>query len=210
MQYIPNEKINKLKQFLKYEDMLRSLTAELLIRVLIVKQKSLRNTEIFFDTNPFGKPSLKGYLLEFNLSHSGDWVVCAIGNSPVGIDIEEIKSIDIELAKYIFSNQEYSHFIEKKEDERQSYFFELWTLKESYIKAVGSGLSFPLHLFSFTKSGNKIIFQSNYTSREVYFRQFHIDLNYKLAVCNTRNLFPEYIHIWSFDQLYINSLWLLS
>ncbi|THF76597.1 4'-phosphopantetheinyl transferase superfamily protein [Cohnella fermenti] len=192
---------------------MRSLAAELLIRVLIVKRTSLRNEAIVFGTTQFGKPFLREHSLdslEFNLSHAGEWVVCAIGSSPVGIDIEEIASCDDGMARHVLSDEEYMQFCRKDEVERRAYFFDLWTLKESYLKAIGAGLSLPLNLFSFALSDGEIMFRNDHNGEAAYFKQFHPDDKYKLSVCSTVDLFPECVTFWSFDRLYENSLLFLN
>lgn len=80
--------------------------------------------------DPKGKPCLKnGYL---SISHSGDWVVVAISQSPVGIDIEEIRDVNSEaVGRRCFSGISF----ESRED-----FFEAWVKKESMLKKLGLGI----------------------------------------------------------------------
>nr|WP_084787523.1 hypothetical protein [Anaerobacillus alkalidiazotrophicus] len=53
----------------------------------------------------------------FNVSHSGNWVVCATDNQPIGIDIEEIKPIDFQIVYSFFSETEIRDIEEKTENE---------------------------------------------------------------------------------------------
>ena len=62
-----------------------------------------------------------------------------LSDKPVGIDVEKIKDINIKIADRFFSKEESGRFIQKEESERLKYFFDLWTLKESYIKAETEG-----------------------------------------------------------------------
>lgn len=88
-----------------------------------------------------GKPYLPGGP-EFNLSHSRGAVAVAVGDCPVGIDLERIRKYMDALPQRIFSREELRWFRENGELKRD--FFTLWTLKESYYKLLGTGLpGFP-------------------------------------------------------------------
>ncbi len=77
--------------------------------------------------------------IEFNLSHSGDYVILAVSGIPVGIDIQEKKVTDIDkLGKKVFSPEAYRAFL--THEDRQEEFFREWVLKESYVKWTGEGL----------------------------------------------------------------------
>jgi 4'-phosphopantetheinyl transferase len=106
--------------------------------------------ELDFDTNEYGKPSVRGYKLEFNLSHSGAFALIVVGwERKVGADMERIRS-DIEfesLAKRFFSPNEGDELMSLAPEYRKTAFFNCWTRKEAYIKAQGLGLSLPLDSF---------------------------------------------------------------
>ncbi|MFP4398207.1 MAG: 4'-phosphopantetheinyl transferase family protein [Desulfonatronovibrio sp.] len=80
----------------------------------------------------------------FNISHSGKWVVCAVGDCPLGVDIEQIRKDMMDVARRFFSSSEQNFLRTIPEENRQSAFTELWVLRESYMKATGSGLSMKL------------------------------------------------------------------
>jgi len=65
----------------------------------------------------------------------------------------------------IFSKEEASDLFAKEDNEKTEYFFELWTLKESYIKADGRGLSLPLNSFFFRIENDNVIFVSESEKR---------------------------------------------
>ncbi len=67
---------------------------------------------------------------------------------PVGVDIEKIRPIDFAIAERFFTASEYRLLMDTAEQERLQLFYTLWTLKESYIKFVGKGLSIPLDSFA--------------------------------------------------------------
>lgn len=110
----------------------------------------------------------------------------------VVIDIEQIKAIDFKIAERHFSHKEICDLNEKQNSEELEYFYNLWTLKESYIKACGKGLSIPLNSFGIRI--NKSIGIDFYTESELktcFFKLYKIDQEYKLSVCSTKNLFSS-------------------
>jgi phosphopantetheinyl transferase len=104
-----------------------------------------------FGKNAFGKPHIAGVAglaptPEFNLSHTAGFVACAISSARVGIDVERVREvIDYEaLTESHFSREEFRMLKELPQDARATRAIELWTLKESFLKGVGCGLSGPL------------------------------------------------------------------
>ncbi|MBC8063126.1 MAG: 4'-phosphopantetheinyl transferase superfamily protein [Clostridiaceae bacterium] len=177
----------KIKRFINKEDKVRALIGEILIRSIIFEKLNIQNKYITFEKNPYGKPYLKGHpKFNFNISHSGDFVVCAIDDKPIGIDIEEVKYIEYkDIAESFFSVSELDYIVEEDLNIQLNKFYEIWTLKESYIKCCGQGLSIPLKSFSIDidKYENiKVIIDDEH--KEHIFKKFDIGLGYKMAVCS--------------------------
>lgn len=81
--------------------------------------------------------------IDFNISHSGKFVVCAISDSErVGVDVECIRNVDIAEFSDYFSETEYAVITQAANPFAQ--FFHYWTLKEAAIKGDGRGLGVPL------------------------------------------------------------------
>lgn len=202
LECLPLEKQERVRRFYHWEDAHRAVLAEVLIRTIACRQLNLKNSQITFSKNEYGKPFLQdveGFY--FNLSHSGEWVVCAVDDESIGIDVEIIKPIHYDIARRFFSEEEYNDLILKNDSEQLPYFFTLWTLKESYIKALGKGLSMPLDSFSVRVKNNETIelkdpLQCN------SFRIYEIDPGYKLAVCSKKQEFPGSIKIKDAVELY--------
>ena len=92
-----------------------------------------------------GKPCAKG--IEFNLSHSGNYVVFAYSESPVGVDIERIGRNN-DIAKRVMTSEEYDQFVnDVREEDRGDAFCRMWTAKESYMKCRGLGFRIPPESF---------------------------------------------------------------
>lgn len=88
------------------------------------------------------------YGFHFNLSHSGDYAVLAISDSPIGIDIEYKKNNYEAVAKRCFCREEYENIVAAEDiGGRQRRFLQYWTMKEAYIKYLGEGLKIPLNSF---------------------------------------------------------------
>lgn len=93
--------------------------------------------------NSYGKPYLKSYPeVFFNISHCHELAVCAVGNHELGIDAENIRAYSPRVMKRTFSDREIE--ILEKCPKRDEAFFRIWTLKESFVKAIGIGISYPL------------------------------------------------------------------
>ena len=95
---------------------------------------------------------LNGDMLNFNNTHSGNWVMSCVSDKFVGIDVEEIKNIDIKIANRFFHVDEYRIIMEA--ENRKKIFYDFWTKKESFIKAVGCGLSMSLGSFCVSNENN--------------------------------------------------------
>jgi len=89
-----------------------------------------------------GKPFVPGGP-EFNLTHGGCYAGIAVGEAAVGVDIEPIEDFSMKVAKRCFTQAE-----REWADGDKEKLCELWTLKESVIKAAGEGFSVPLSSFS--------------------------------------------------------------
>lgn len=102
------------------------------------------------EKNAFGKPYFADYPeIYFNLSHTKGCVCCALGNAPVGVDVEMCRRrANQERIVKRFSSEEQQLWKETAKGQRQELFFALWVLKESCVKADGRGLRIPLDAFS--------------------------------------------------------------
>ncbi|MDX1492321.1 MAG: 4'-phosphopantetheinyl transferase superfamily protein [Pseudohongiellaceae bacterium] len=109
-----------------------------------------------FNKNAYGRPEIAGpgyeQAIQFNLSHTTGLIVLAItGEGELGVDVENLsrKCEPAQLADRFFSKVESEALLALDEQGQRERFFDLWTLKESYIKACGMGLAIPLESFSF-------------------------------------------------------------
>lgn len=196
------EKRARIQRFYREEDRVRGLIADILARRCIIRETGLENHQIEFYTNEYDKPFLKGRDdFQFNLSHSGIWVVGVVDKQPIGIDIERIQPIDLDISANYFSPDEHQDLM--AQEDKFAYFFTLWSLKESYIKIVGKGLSLPLNSFSikFFSPDDIRIKAEGRLLEDIFFRQYNIHDEYKMAVCAHHRGFPVSVRVMTMRQL---------
>ncbi|MCU5105991.1 4'-phosphopantetheinyl transferase superfamily protein [Bacillus cereus] len=179
---IPVDRQNKVQSFKNREDALRSLFGSLIVNYILWKELGVVRYTYYY--NKYNKP----YILEhpqfyFNLSHSGKWVICITDLKEVGVDIERVRGIDLKIAERFFSNEEYMLINSKIGYNQLLCFYEYWTMKEAFVKALGKGLEVSLDSFHIKKDKGlyKTIYNDFYT---YYFKLINLDNLYKLAVCS--------------------------
>ena len=121
----------------------------------------------------------------FSLSHAGAWAVCAVCGAPVGCDVEKSGRGSLRLAERFFHPEELEAL--RREAEPRNFdrlFTGLWTRKESYLKAVGQGLSLPMSSFSALSPG-----------REVHYDGQDLAEGYAFSCCVLREERPVFVWI---------------
>ena len=141
------------------------VAAHALVRVALSDYFARAPQDWTFVTNAWGKPRVDANdgsaRLCFNLSHTRGHVAVAVAlDREVGVDVERIapSRADEEVARQLFAPAEFAAFQEEPEGGRAEAFFDVWTLKEAYIKAVGLGVALPLTDFAFTRDPLRISF----------------------------------------------------
>ncbi|MBE6574636.1 MAG: 4'-phosphopantetheinyl transferase superfamily protein [Ruminococcaceae bacterium] len=132
--------------------------------------------------NNKSKPFIKGDAdFHFNISHSGEWVCLGVSKNEIGVDIEKHNETRTRLAKRFFSAKEQTKCKTVKD------FFDIWTKKEAFIKAVGIGLSYGINTFCCFEK------QNGYTIKTLAAPN-----NYSLSVCEKSD------YIEKIDIIYVN------
>lgn len=183
--YVSLDKRNKVDRLLNKNDKVQTIIPEILIRTRLFED--LNSKKIQFNKNEYGKPYIENMeKFLFNISHSGEYIVVAISDSEVGIDIEEIKDIEyIDIARNFFSSEESDYIIGSNKKNGLERFYDVWTLKEAFIKFKGKGLSIPLNSFTIAIDKDKNIRINN--SSDYIFNRIHILPGYKLSICSLNN-----------------------
>lgn len=132
-----------------------------------------------------------GEVPAFNLSHSGDYVLCAVDmdgkkETKIGCDIQQMKQINLKIAERFFCENEYQRIIEQPTKEKQyDTFYRYWVLKESYVKATRKGLSQGIKSFEVQLSSPPKLVKKSKDSKAYYYHEFDFArLPYKIAVCS--------------------------
>ncbi len=139
-----------------------------------------RDAELIY--GQYGKPYVKDKSIFFNLSHSGEYAVCAVSDREVGIDIQEMGALKMKVARRYFTENECKYILSQPDsDKAADMFYRLWSLKESFVKAVGLGINLPFKSFEIIPE-KKVMVLHTFNEKKYKFTERDID-NYKLAVC---------------------------
>ena len=142
----------------------------------------------------FGKPKLKtkDRVYNFNISHSGIYSVCAFSSGEVGVDIQIMSDVvSDKLIKTACTPLEQVYLAGLDEQKRRSEFFRMWTVKESFMKYIGAGLSVsPLAVR--VELNPTITVWLNGKKQDAFFKEYNLD-GYKLTVCSGTN---EFANTW--------------
>ena len=123
-----------------------TVLGELLLREMLWSLTGL--SSISLGRDPFGKPFWREEpAIQVNISHSGDFVACAVAAAPVGIDVQVLNQASPALVRRFFAPEEAKYVMEGDPDGQALRFCRIWTMKESYIKRDGRGLRIPLQSF---------------------------------------------------------------
>lgn len=135
--------IERQQKCLRYkfvDDRRRMAFGEELLRKLISEEYGVDESDILITNLPSGKPvaEVKGNEVFVSLTHSGNFVACALSNNPVGIDLEVKRYFNPRVLKALCDAER--EFVAKSKDEATA-FLKIWTAKEAYLKMTGEGLA---------------------------------------------------------------------
>lgn len=185
---LSKERQEKILRYKQEHSRKQGLGAALLLKH-VLNAHGLSMDNITYGKN--GKPQIEG--LHFNLSHSGDVVICAVSDKEVGCDIEKISDVKEGIADRFFTEKEVGYLNSFSIIEKQQEFFRLWTIKESYMKLTGEGMSLPLSGFEVIIGEGIQIYREGQLCPCVI-KEYEIE-GYKLAVCALEEEFEEVIFI---------------
>lgn len=148
----------------------------------------------------------------FNLSHSGNYVLCAVDravgeNVLVGCDVEKIQKMYYNVARRVLYPDEYEQMMGEQESDRSECFYRYWVLKESALKATRYGLTLDMRTLQLELTDPPRLLKSPEQIKEnLYFREYRRDdlmnhISYRIAVCSsdseiTQKMNEELIDIW--------------
>lgn len=144
MKVLPVFERDRASAFTHDAEATRYLVSRALLRRLLSAYLGRPATSFIFEKGKHGKPYLSDESIYFNLSHSGDYVALAFcKDSPVGIDIEHTRSNirKDSLVKRFFHADEAKLFLNLSEQDKEAFLFRRWTVREAFLKGIGSGLT---------------------------------------------------------------------
>lgn len=132
------ERQEKILSYRFNADRNRTLWSELLVRYVVAEKYScpLEKVQVYRDAA--GKPHIANLPAEISLSHAGKWVVCSVGTSNSGVDVEVDSSDAEEIAAKFFLPSEHERIVSLPKEQSNRQFLTYWTLKESYFKLTGA------------------------------------------------------------------------
>lgn len=177
----------------------RYLITRALVRTTLSRYAAVAPQDWRFIEDAYGRPQIvndddRARRISFNISHTRRLVVVGVTSGrALGVDTEDVRErhADLQIAEHYFSAEEVAQLRATPAESQQMRFFEYWTLKESYIKARGLGLSLPLEQFSFDLSqhnGVRIRFHAplaDEPSRWILWL-LRADADHHVAVCAER------------------------
>lgn len=147
---LSSEELDRADKFKHQRSYQRYIESHAFVRSVLSKYLKIPPESIELVKNTYGKPALVKSDWQFNLSHNDFYAVCAISRNDIGVDIESTaREIEIlPVAKRFFHPNEYRAIAGTSEQECRKVFFQYWTLKEAFVKAIGLGLRYPLDSFA--------------------------------------------------------------
>ena len=178
---ITEGRLERIEKSQSTADKLRLMGSGLMIN--FIKTKYFVDSDVATDKH--GKPYFVNSDLKFNLSHSGRYVVAAVSDYEIGIDIQKKKADKHRIAEKNFLQGECAYInAGANDEERHQRFCEVWTLKEAYLKNIGMGLRKPLNSFEivFRPEGPVIRNQTEFKCT-----QFKMNDKYIVSICKDIN-----------------------
>ena len=174
---------NKVDQCKSIGKKVLSLGAELLLSAALLDIELLA-APLCFKEGEYGKPELVDNNIHFNFSHSGNRVMCTISTKDVGCDVEKMCNIDLVLAmKHLADGEQNIIKMINDPDKQIHAFYRIWTLKESFIKTIGLGLTQKLDSFSID-IGKSITVNQDFDNEQYHFMEYNLGDGYCYAVCS--------------------------
>jgi 4'-phosphopantetheinyl transferase len=157
--------------------------------------------EIVIEAGSGGKPFLEGSWVCFNLSHSEERVACSVSDTDVGCDVEPVRYAGLDMAKAFFHGSEYDAIAAAQSTGGMPELFcRYWTLKESFMKATGLGMSLPLDSFRIDL-GDQIRVEQRVDGREYRFKEYDPYDGYRCAVCSAGGGFEPSLRLTDLSDL---------
>ncbi len=183
------EKRGRIMRMRRDADKALALTAHRLLCYAVKTSCGFMPQPADFMLEPRGKPNLIARPdIHFSISHSGAMAMCALHDSPVGADIEKRRAVGTGVAERVMRAEELRIYTDAPD--RQSLFFQIWTLKEAYVKYCGAGLGMSMSSVTIYPSGGSIV-----TDTDCEFWMAEPALGYQASVCAKSGMPPQILMV---------------
>lgn len=209
LSWLSTERKKRLEGYRFSRDRERCLRAAILARLCIARVLGIAPKDPVFMIDDLGCPRLAGGGAVFNLSHGGDHVICAVGpdrgeaGRGVGCDIEPLGPPPEPSLLSLFADEERMSLAARRGTGRRSTgggsdeataFYELWVMKESYMKFLGMGFHLPLRDFAIHRNGGGQVFVSSPRwPTDVFFRLYDELPGHRVSICAATPVLPTEI-----------------
>ena len=171
--------------YLVKRELLSGQGVEAMMRV-IMKMKGYKE-KIRFTYNEYNKPNLRDYPdIHFSGSHSGEYMICAISDLAVGIDIQilDMSKNGAALSKRFMSKEEHEEIVSMPLEDQMKVFYRIWTQNEAYMKYTGLGFGLPMNTFRPAKVGkNWKIINMGKMMDNIQLESLDVAENYEAWIC---------------------------
>lgn len=180
---VSKERRKRAERFQFAHDAYRCVFTEALLKYSLFETFG-KAVQIDLVYNEYGKPRMRNIENFFNISHSGDWVVVAYGKKEVGVDIEKIRFKEMPIIDCILKKEEKEYIYSATDEECKKRFVQIWGIKESYIKYLGTGLSTRMNTFSVNIPTKSFVDDSRVLTNSIYIKSILFEKEYYLSVCS--------------------------
>jgi 4'-phosphopantetheinyl transferase len=185
-------------RYYREKDKQRFILARAILRLLLARYLNQDAKQLIFEIGENKKPHVKGdSSLHYNVSHSGDYILIAISDSEVGIDVEQPDhNMHYEEIMHISYSQPEADFVKASADPRQT-FYTLWTRKEALLKATAKGIDDALKFIPSIDGAHHTMYNTIGSEKDWIVQSFPIDDEHigSIASQYSENTF------WNFELL---------
>jgi len=185
---LPVEFQKNILKYKRWQDSHASLYGKLLLKEGLAKMGfdcSLNEMKL----TKFGKPYFANEKFSFNISHSHNYILCAISReekNSLGVDIEKVKEIDFNDFESVWCQNEKNKIVSRE------VFYDFWTRKEAIVKAIGMGMYFPLNKIDVSKS------EVHCKGDVLHLRKVNLDPDYVVHMASSAKIQEVQLEYFSF------------
>ncbi len=164
LELLSRERKDRAMRYVFDRDRKLSIAASMLI-ARGLEEYGLREKDVVYGYTEYGKPYFRDYpFIHFSVSHSSSMAAVAFSSAPVGCDIEYLRPYDEDVAKMCFTLREREYILSS--DDTAGAFTRIWSIKESFLKALGLGLVGGMNKFNVEINGDEVHIEENFDRKK--------------------------------------------